>query len=128
MGGAQALQIALGHPDRFGSLGIFGAGLTRADFDSRFGRAAAALTAPARGPALAPALLFVGVGKEDGVRGRALELGEALRGHGLPPTFVEVDGGHTYPVWRKLLVDVAPRLFQPAAPAARAARADHRSE
>jgi hypothetical protein len=27
-------------------------------------------------------------------------------------TYRETDGGHIYPVWRKLLVETAPLLFQ----------------
>ena len=34
MGGGQALQIALGHLDLFGALGVFGSGVTRADFEA----------------------------------------------------------------------------------------------
>jgi enterochelin esterase-like enzyme len=104
MGGAQALQIGLGHRDLFASIGVFGAGMTRADFEARYKTLAPA--AP-----LDLGLLFIGIGKEDGGLARARELGEALRAHGFSPIYQEVDGGHVYPVWRKLLVETAPRLF-----------------
>jgi enterochelin esterase-like enzyme len=111
MGGAQALQIGLTHRELFASIGIFGSGMTRADFDARYKTATASLGA-------APnkiGFLYVGVGKEDGVRPRAKELADLLGGLGLPALYRETDGGHTYPVWRKLLVDTAPLLFrQPA--------------
>jgi enterochelin esterase-like enzyme len=108
MGGAQALQIVLAHRDRFGQLGIFGAGLDRKDFEDRHG---AALAPPAdRAPR--PELVFIGVGKDDGVRPRAKQLAEALTERGFAVTYHETDGGHTYPVWRKLLVEAAPLLFQ----------------
>jgi enterochelin esterase family protein len=107
MGGAQALQLALGHPRLFGALGVFGAGMTRADLEARHQRALEGR------PSLAP--VFIGVGKEDGVVARARALSEALSAHGLRPTFHETAGGHTYPVWRKLLVEAAPLLFRKGA-------------
>ena len=36
MGGSQALQIAMGHLEQFGSLGVFGSGISRSDFDARY--------------------------------------------------------------------------------------------
>ena len=107
MGGAQALQVGLHHRDRFASIGVFGSGMTRADFEARFPRAAT-------GEKLD--LVYVGIGKEDGSRAKAKELSETLNGHGIGATYHEVDGGHTYPTWRKLLVETAPLLFRkPAA-------------
>jgi enterochelin esterase family protein len=106
MGGAQALQIALRHPERFGTVGLFGAGMTRADFEGRYREAVAGLARQR------PDLFYVGIGKEDGVLPRARELSETLRTHGISTTYEEVDGGHTYPVWRKLLVAIAPALFK----------------
>jgi enterochelin esterase family protein len=102
MGGTQALQIALRHPDRFGSVGLFGAGMTAQDFDARFGKL----------PLPRWELLVIGVGKEDPVLDKAVELGELLTRRGLKVTQLTVSGGHIYPVWRKLLVETAPLLFQ----------------
>jgi enterochelin esterase-like enzyme len=110
MGGTQATQIALTHPDRFGSLGIFGAGMTRADFEARHAQALAALAAGKTRPRFD--LVFVGAGKLDGVLPRARALSEALRAHGLPTTYEETEGGHTYPTWRELFVKAAPLLFR----------------
>jgi enterochelin esterase family protein len=103
MGGAQALQIGLHHRDRFASIGVFGSGMTKSDFEARF---------PKAGEGEALDLLYVGVGKEDGARARAQELSAALEGHGLAAVYQEVEGGHTYPTWRKLLVETAPLLFR----------------
>ena len=112
MGGGHATQIALGHRDRFGWVGVFGAGLTRTDFEARY--RAKLPPAPAAGKT-APKLFelfFIGVGKQDGVIGRAQALSEALTANGVPTTYFETDGGHTYPTWRKLLVQTAPLLFR----------------
>ena len=76
MGGAQALQIGLRHRDLFASIGVFGAGLTRADFDARYGEL---MTAPAR-PANKLDLFFVGIAREDGAYARAKELVRAPAG------------------------------------------------
>jgi enterochelin esterase family protein len=108
MGGAQATQIGLLHRDLFAAIGVFGSGMTRADFEARFG-AGLAGAAAARDKL---GLFFVGIGKEDNSRAKARELSEAAVAHGLPATFHETEGGHTYPVWRKLLVETAPRLFK----------------
>jgi enterochelin esterase family protein len=105
MGGAQALQIGLRHLDRFASIGVFGSGITRADFDARYATAAAAVKKQPLD------LFYVGTGKEDGVLPRAKELTVAMAAHQVDAIYEEVDGGHTYPVWRKLLVAIAPRLF-----------------
>jgi enterochelin esterase family protein len=109
MGGGQALQIGLHHRDLFATIGSFGAGLARADFDTRYGKTLAAPTT-ARNKLN---LVFVGIAKEDGAYARAKELTEALRSHALPVRYHETEGGHTYPVWRKLLVECLPLLFQP---------------
>jgi enterochelin esterase-like enzyme len=106
MGGAQALQVGLHHRDLFASIGVYGSGMTRAELEARY---AAALAAPAK-PGYA--MVYVGAGTLDGVRPRAKELAEGLTAHGLPVTYRETEGGHTYPTWRKLLVDSAPLLFR----------------
>jgi enterochelin esterase family protein len=108
MGGSQALQIAMGHLDRFSHLGVFGSGLTQADFEARYKPVMAELAKPEK----RLAVLFIGVGKLDGALKRAKELSEALTAHGVKNTYLETDGGHTYPVWRKLLVESAPLLFK----------------
>jgi enterochelin esterase-like enzyme len=101
MGGGQALQIAMNHLDQFGSLGVFGSGITRADFEKRF-----------KTPDKPLALAFVGIGKLDAALERAKQLSETLTAHGVKTTYYETDGGHTYPVWRKLLVESAQLLFR----------------
>ena len=104
MGGGHATQIALGHRDRFAWVGVFGAGYTRADFEARYRAKLPPAPARARPRARPFELFFIGVGKQDGVLGRAQELSEALTANGVPTTYFETDGGHTYPTWRKLLV------------------------
>ena len=78
------------------------------DFDTRYKNAITELGKPEK----RLAVVFVGVGKLDPVAKRAKELSEALTAHGVKNTYHETDGGHTYPVWRKLLVESAPMLFR----------------
>lgn len=108
MGGGHATQIALRHRQRFGWVGSFGAGLTREDFQARYGE----LLAGAGKSAPPFHLYFVGTGRQDGVRARAQALSEALTESGIKATYLEIDGGHTYPIWRKLLAHTAPLLFR----------------
>jgi enterochelin esterase-like enzyme len=102
MGGAQALQIGLHHRDRFATIGVFGSGMTAADFAAKYPKL--------DGEKLD--LVYIGVGKEDGGRPRAKAMSEALKAGGVANTYQEVEGGHTYPTWRKLLVETAPLLFK----------------
>ena len=101
MGGGQALQIVMNNLDQFGSLGVFGSGITRAEFEKRYKK-----------PDKPLAVAFVGIGKLDAALSRAKELSETLTAHGVKTIYHETDGGHTYPVWRKLLVESAPLLFK----------------
>jgi enterochelin esterase-like enzyme len=96
MGGQQALQIGLAHREQFASVAVFGS-------------APKELTVQP-GPPFR--LVFVGAGKEDGVHPRAQELVKQLGARGVPATFHEVEGGHIYSTWRKLLVELAPLLFR----------------
>jgi enterochelin esterase family protein len=104
MGGEQALRIGLDHRDQFATVGVFGWGITGPDFEARF---------KDLGKGDQPGLVFVGIGQEDGSLIKARALAEALRAHAIPTTYREVTGGHTYPVWRKLLVEATPLLFRP---------------
>jgi enterochelin esterase-like enzyme len=104
MGGAQALQIGMRHPGQFATIGVFGAGMTKADFQARF--------KPLK-KAEQLELSFVGIGLQDGSLAKARELsGELTTSGGGLARYKEVEGGHTYPVWRKLLVEIAPLLFR----------------
>ncbi|HYI95827.1 MAG TPA: alpha/beta hydrolase-fold protein [Bryobacteraceae bacterium] len=107
MGGSQALQIGMRHLDQFSAIGVFGAGMSNSDFESRY----KSFAAEAKG-AKKLDLMWIGVGTQDAVAPRAKELSETLRSHGIDAKFHETEGGHTYPVWRKLLVETAPLLFR----------------
>jgi enterochelin esterase-like enzyme len=113
MGGAQALQIGLSHRDLFATIGVFGNGMTRAEVNSRYGDS---LKEANWSNKLNLNLVFIGIAKEDPARARAQQLCDALRYHGIPVLYHETEGGHTYPVWRKLLVETLPLLFRAPPP------------
>jgi len=103
MGGFQSMSVGLTHLDRFGWVGVLSAGL-------RGGLAAesdlAALTSSAH-----PKLLYIRIGKNDFLLKDAQRFDAWLTQKGVPHIYQEVEGIHEWPVWRKALADLAPRLF-----------------
>jgi enterochelin esterase family protein len=61
MGGGQSLSIGLGHPEIFGWVGGFSSGVPTGDLAARF----ATLLADERSGKGAPALVWIGVGRDD---------------------------------------------------------------
>ena len=115
-GAPRPCRSACGHRDRSVRSGCSGAGHDPRRLSGALPRPPAAQ--PARRPPVD--LFFVGVGKQDGVLGRAPRSWRTRwRLMGTTATYHETDGGHTYPVWRKLLVETAPRLFKSGAQAKR---------
>jgi enterochelin esterase family protein len=104
LGAAQTVFISANNPALFDYIGVFsGGGLVG---DPAF---EAQLDALARSR---PVLYWTGAGDVDISRQRMTALYNAALAHGLPATYRETPGGHTWPVWRDFLVDFAPRLFK----------------
>lgn len=108
MGGGQALQIGLGHLDKFRWVGAFSAGMPR-DFETRFADLLAKPDATNR----KLNLLWIGCGRQDtiAIRG-ADELTRLLQAKGIAHTYRPTEGRHTFTVWREYLAEVAPLLFR----------------
>lgn len=105
MGGNQTLTVGLGHPDRFGWIAAFSAGpRDPATFLSK-------LKPGASGDERIK-LLWVGCGKEDGSIRLNEQFVAELKSRGIPHTWRATEGGHTWPVWRHYLYEVAPQFFQ----------------
>jgi enterochelin esterase family protein len=107
MGGGQALNIGLHHLDVFSRVASFSGavprGATATAFDDVLGDAKK-LNASLK-------LLWVGCGTEDGLFAPNKEFSDRLKKAGVTHTFRESGGAHTWSVWRKYLVEVAPLLF-----------------
>ena len=105
MGGGQSLTIGLNHLDRFAWVGGFSASVPAA-------------------PAVAGALdqpevtnqrlkmLWIACGKDDFLLKRNADFIAALTEKKIRHEWRLSDGGHTWPVWRMYLAEIAPRLFQ----------------
>lgn len=107
MGGGQALQIGLGHLDRFSAVGAFSSAVP-SDFNERFHPLLAAPETTNR----RLQLLWIGCGRQDSAFARNQELAETLAHYGIHHTFFATDGRHNFALWRRHLVEVAPLLFQ----------------
>jgi enterochelin esterase family protein len=107
MGGGQALNIGLRHPDVFSRIASFSGAVPRgaaADaFDDVLGDAKK-LNARLE-------LLWLGCGTDDGLFAPNKEFSQRLTRSGVTHTFRETGGAHTWSVWRKYLLEVAPLLF-----------------
>jgi enterochelin esterase family protein len=57
-------------------------------------------------------LLWMGVGKDDGIGASTKALDASLTAKGINHTFKLTDGRHEWVVWRHHLAEVAPLLFR----------------
>jgi enterochelin esterase-like enzyme len=111
MGGGQALQIGLRHPDKFSYVGAFsGALFGKPDLKTAYGGA----FADAKAFHEKFHLLWLGAGTgEERFHKSARALHEALDRAGIKSVFVESPGtAHEWQTWRRALHDFAPRLFR----------------
>jgi enterochelin esterase-like enzyme len=102
MGGGEALEIGLGHPELFSYVGGFSAAITGAYLQQTF----SGLTTERK-----LRLLWIGCGKEDSLFGASENLSKLLTAAQIAHTFRQSDGAHTWMVWRRYLNEFAPLLF-----------------
>lgn len=107
MGGGQAMRIGIQHLDLFRFVGLFSPAVRNldpaTDYDGRF-KDAATVNRRLR-------LLWMGIGVDDSLHDAVQASHESLEKAGVKHVWVETPGGHVWTVWRKYLVDFAPRLF-----------------
>ena len=104
MGGGHSLQTGLRHLDTFASIGAFSAGVPGPE------QLASALSdVPAVNEKLR--LFWIACGKKDFLIERNRELDKQLTEKGIRHTWVESEGDHSWPVWRRYLAEFAPLLF-----------------
>jgi enterochelin esterase family protein len=107
IGGMQALAIGIRNPDRFKWVGVFSPIMER-DFEERYTAELAKPAALNKGLSL----LWVGCGTEDQLFRGTQTLHESLTAHGVKHTYRTGEGRHSWVVWRKHLIEVAPLAFR----------------
>ena len=112
MGGGQAGRFGLRHLETFSQIGIMSAGMAG-------GLETEPLVSLAANPARTNKqidLLWIACGRDDTAMKGAKTLHLALEQGGITHTFLETEGAHHWRVWRRYLRDLAPLLFESAAP------------
>lgn len=107
MGGKQSLQLALSQPEKFAWVGCFSSGKqSLANYEAGAFR-------PAMAPGAPPLrLVWLGSGRGDLHFDKGKRVAQNLTADGLPVSWHEYDGRHTWRVWRSCLSDFAQRVFQ----------------
>lgn len=105
MGGGQALQFGMTHPEMFRSVLAYSAGTpdSRKKIDQRF----AGVT-----PDSKIKRLWIACGKDDFLLKRNKMFLEWLDAKGIDYQWTLTEGGHSWPVWRAYLSESLPLLFQ----------------
>jgi enterochelin esterase-like enzyme len=107
MGGGQSLYTGLNNLDRFAYIGAFSSVTTIN------GQAYNAVyPAVNQGINSRLKLLWIGIGRDDGLHAENVRLRNWLRSKNVSFDWMETAGGHAWPVWRRYLTDFLPRLFR----------------
>ncbi len=109
MGGNQSLLIGLNHRDRFAWIGGMSSAIRdTAPLDPFFSRQKQDdKKYPLR-------LLWIAIGKDDFLLPQNRTFDALLTQKETPHEYVETEGSHAWPVWRRYLATLAPRLFTSA--------------
>ena len=105
MGGGQSLTIGLTHLERFAWVGGMSAAVAKREL---------VLGGVTNDPKVANhllRLLWFACGKSDGLMRPNEEMDKALAEHGVRHTFVAMEGGHEWTVWRRGLEEFLPLIF-----------------
>jgi enterochelin esterase-like enzyme len=105
MGGAEASFVGLNALDRFAWIGSFSEGGLDDDIKANFPNLDRKASASLR-------LLWISCGKDDGLLPKDQQLHDYLQSQGFSVHWVETEGGHEWPVWRRNLAEFASLLFQ----------------
>ncbi|HVO62578.1 MAG TPA: alpha/beta hydrolase-fold protein [Terriglobales bacterium] len=104
MGGAESLYVGLNHVDQFAGI----APMSAAVFDNP----AATFPNLDQKQAAKIKLLWIACGKDDGLLKNNRQLKDWLASGKIPFQSVETEGAHTWQVWRRNLIELAPLLFR----------------
>ena len=105
MGGGQSLTIGLNHLDRFAWVGGFSSAVPTPEAIS------SALADPSA-TSQKLKLLWIGCGKDDFLLKRNEDFIALLKEKNIACDWHLTEGTHSWPVWRKYLADLAPKLFR----------------
>lgn len=105
MGGGQSLGIGLTHLELFAWVGGMSSAVPEPE--TTFAR----ILEQPKETNTKLKLLWFACGKADSLLARNQQLDETLTRHGIEHQFVQTEGGHAWPVWRKNLLDFTPLLF-----------------
>ena len=111
MGGGQTTRVLTSHPDQFGYMAIWSAGLFGGD-PAAFERQNEAFLKNAAAVNKSVRLLEVTVGDKDFALAGSKALSEVFARHGIKHELKVTGGGHTWINWRQYLNELAPKLFQ----------------
>jgi enterochelin esterase-like enzyme len=107
MGGVESLTIGLNHLDAFSYVAGFSAAVRPADFQRDF----AALTASPDESNKKLHLLWLGVGRDDGLFEATDSFSKFLDTAQIKHVYHTSEGAHTWIVWRRYLQEFAPLIF-----------------
>ncbi len=111
MGGGQTLQVLTSHPDAFGYVGIWSAGIFGGS-PGEFEESHAAFFKDAAKVNDSVKLLSISVGDKDFLFEGSKAIDALFTKHGIRHELHVSGGGHTWINWRHYLSELAPRLFR----------------
>jgi enterochelin esterase-like enzyme len=104
MGGGHSLYTGFRHLDSFAWIGAFSAGVPGQD-------QMAELFSNAESANQKLKLFWIACGKSDFLIERNRQMDALLKEKGIRHSWIETEGDHSWPVWRRYLADFAPLLF-----------------
>ncbi|MEO6726833.1 MAG: alpha/beta hydrolase-fold protein [Blastocatellia bacterium] len=105
MGGGQSLTVGLNHPELFAWVGGMSSSINAPE------QTFATALGDAKVTNAKYKLVWLGIGKDDFLLKANQQFDELLTAKGIKHTFKLTEGNHSWPVWRRYLVDFAPLLF-----------------
>ena len=105
MGGHHALTVAMNHHDQFAWIGAFSSAPPPTNSIAAGLNGAAAVNRDLK-------LFWMACGKKDLLFQRNGEFSALLKENGIRHEYVETEGDHSWPVWRRYLAEFAPKLFR----------------
>jgi enterochelin esterase family protein len=111
MGGGQTTRVLTSHPDQFGYVAIWSAGLFGGD-PAAFEKQNEAFLKNAEAVNKSVKVLEITVGDKDFALAGSKALSGVFEKHGIKHQLKTTGGGHTWINWRQYLNELAPKLFQ----------------